>query len=305
MDYINEINNLKKEKNALILAHNYQSPEVQDIADILGDSFELAKKIKNLKEDTIVFCGVKFMAETAKILAPNKTILMPEIDAGCPMADMIKYDELLEIKKEYKDYTFVCYINTNAEIKTLCDVVVTSANALNIIKKIDNNKIYFLPDQFLGSYIQDKLKEEGINKEIKLYNGFCPVHQVFSIPAIKELRKQYSGSVFMAHPESSYEVQEEADYLVGTGGMIRLAKENPAETFLVGTEIGMVHRLQELIPEKKFIKVDAKLVCKNMKKTTLEKIYKALKENQYEINVNPDIASKAKYSINKMLELAD
>lgn len=310
--YKEKIFKIKEEKDIVILAHNYQRKEIQEVADFVGDSFELAKIIKEIKQDKVILCGVKFMAETAKILAPQKKIIFPEPKAGCPLASSITKSKMKEYRETYKDYTFVCYINTNVEIKALCDIVVTSANALKIIKKIENKNIFFLPDMFLGEYIRNELKKEydknnvplDQRKNILLHNGFCPVHQLFTPEDVRIARTQYPDAPILAHPESSYYIQEIADYLVGTSGMIKLAGELRNKRFIIGTEIDMIHRLKTLYPEKEFIPLSKKAICPNMKKITIKKLLNSLITENYEIIIDEYLIKLASSSINKMIELS-
>ncbi|MCX8057871.1 MAG: quinolinate synthase NadA [Spirochaetes bacterium] len=311
-NYKNEIFKLKKEKDIVILSHNYQRKEIQEIADFVGDSFELAKIIDKISSNKIIFCGVKFMAETAKIISPEKKIIFPEPKAGCPLASSISKQKLLEYKENYKNYTFICYINTNIEIKALCDIVVTSSNALKIIKKVKNKNIFFLPDMFLGEFIRNSLKKEyeientpiDERKNIVLHNGFCPVHQQFTEEDVKRLRDLYPDAPILAHPESSYFIQEVADYLVGTSGMIKLAGELPNKRFIIGTEIDMIHRLKALYPEKEFIPLSKKAICPNMKKITIQKVIQSIITENYEIIIDESLIEKAIVPIKRMIELA-
>jgi quinolinate synthase len=307
-----DIYNIKKEKDIVILAHNYQRKEIQDIADFTGDSFELAKIITEIKEKKVIFCGVKFMAETAKILAYDKKIIFPEPKAGCPLASSISIEKLLEYKNKYKDFTFVCYINTDVNIKANCDVVVTSSNALKIIKKLNNKNIFFLPDMFLGEYIRKSLKDEyekenipeNMRKNIILHNGFCPIHQLFTEEDVRKAKTLYPNAPIIAHPESSYFIQEIADYLVGTSGMIKLAGSLNHDTFIIGTEIDMIHKLKSLYPNKNFIPLSTKALCPNMKKITLQKVLNSLITEEYEIEIEQSLALNAKKSIDQMLKLS-
>jgi len=295
-----QIRYLKKEKHALILAHYYQRPEVQDIADAVGDSYYLSKLAKNSKEDIVVFCGVNFMAESAKILSPNKTILMPNIDAVCPMADMAESIKVLELKKVYPDATVVCYINSSTEIKALCDVCVTSSNALRIIRNIPNHKILFIPDKNLGQYLQEKLPE----KEFILWNGYCITHgKVLPeyITKIKEIKPEVK---VLVHPECEKQVRNLGDFIGSTSEIISYATNNLYKEYLIVTEEGILHELKKKNPEKNFYVPGKTMTCMNMKKTTLEDVYNSLLLKQHEITIEEDIRLAAYASLAKMHEMA-
>ena len=300
MNLKKQIRYLKKEKHALILAHYYQRPEVQDIADAVGDSYYLSKLAKNSKEDIVVFCGVNFMAESAKILSPNKTILMPNIDAVCPMADMAESIKVLELKKVYPDATVVCYINSSTEIKALCDVCVTSSNALRIIRNIPNHKILFIPDKNLGQYLQEKLPE----KEFILWNGYCITHgKVLPeyITKIKEIKPEVK---VLVHPECEKQVRNLGDFIGSTSEIISYATNNLYKEYLIVTEEGILHELKKKNPEKNFYVPGKTMTCMNMKKTTLEDVYNSLLLKQHEITIEEDIRLAAYASLAKMHEMA-
>ncbi len=299
MDYIKEINKLKKEKNAIILAHNYQLPEIQDIADFIGDSLELSRKSAELENETIVFCGVKFMAETAKILAPEKTVLLPVSSAGCEMADMANVNNLLNLKKENPDAAVVSYVNTTAEIKSYSDICCTSANAVKIVNSVKENKIIFVPDKNLASYVA-----RFTEKEIIPYQGYCYVHNQFSLMDIDIARKMHPNAVLFVHPEAPYDVADKADFVLSTGGMIRKAKEIDNKEIIIGTEQEMIYRLQKEYPDKIFypLRNAPPAICYNMKKTHIEDVYNALKNNEYKIEIEEDIIEKAYTAISRMLQ---
>jgi quinolinate synthase len=295
MNIEQRIKELIRKKNAIILAHNYQRPEVQDIADFVGDSLELSLKAKTTSASTVVFCGVKFMAETAKILAPEKMVLLPEEQAGCPLADMINPNQLIELKKKYPGVPVVCYINSSIEIKALSDICCTSANGLKIVNSIPGDTVIFIPDQGLGGWIA-----EQTDKKVILYKGYCPTHYLLTKDDFVKAREKYPGVKTIVHPECPKEIRDLSDLVAGTGGMIRLAKELPDQKFLISTEEGMIHRLKKTSPDKEFILLSNRLYCPNMKKTTLESVEKALSENQYEIELPQYQIQPVKKMLNDM-----
>lgn len=294
---VEEINELKTARNAVILAHNYCRGEVQDIADFTGDSLELARKASTVEKDVIVFCGVYFMAETAAILNPGKTVLIPEPSAGCPMADMVNAEDLKKLKSEHQGSIAVCYVNSTAEVKAECDICVTSGNAERVMKTIaDGKEIIFVPDQHLGSFISGK---EG--RKYILWPGYCPTHAKLTAAAIRKKKEQYPNAPVMVHPECPKEVHDIADECLSTGGMCAYARSSEAKTILVGTEMGILHRLQKENPEKEFVPISEALVCPNMKKTTLENVRDALKEMKTRVIVPEETAKRAARSIEAML----
>ncbi len=293
-----EILKLKKEKNAVIMAHNYQIPEIQDIADYLGGSLQLARKSREIKNKFIVFCGVKFMAESIKILSPEKSILVPEIDAGCPMADMITSDDMKRIRKDYPGYDIVAYVNTSADVKAEADICCTSANAIDIVRKLDNDKIYFVPDKNLGSWVK-----KNSNKEIKVWDGFCNVHNRIRVVDLEEGRKNHPDAVSLVHPEAPMDVLERADHVLSTGQMVNFVKNSDKKEFLIGTEKGLIYRMKTLYSEKNFYKMGRYFVCRNMKKNTLKKVYKSLKEEKSEISLDKDIIRNSYRAINRMFNI--
>ncbi len=301
MNITEEINILKEQKNAIILAHNYQLGEVQDIADILGDSLDLSKQAKNTDKEIIIFAGVRFMAETAKILSPHKKILLPVYGAGCPMADMVTAKDLINFKKEFPDYAIVSYVNTTAEVKAVSDVCCTSANAVKIVQNYPSDKILFVPDKNLGSYVKEKV----IDKDIKLWNGFCNVHLGFNVEDVKKSKEKYPEAVLMVHPEVDFEIRKEADYIFSTNQMVKFVKESDKKDYLVGTEEGMIYRLKKENPEKNFYPAGNTIVCENMKKTHLEDIFNSLKYEKYEIILDDEIIKNAYKSLDKMLEYSN
>jgi len=296
---IEKIKKLKKEKNAVILAHNYQKKEIYQIADYVGDSLELAKIAKKVTSDIIVFCGVRFMAETAKILNPSKTVLLPEQEAGCPMANMVNEKSVASLKKQYPKAKVACYINTTAATKTLCDVCVTSANALKVIRKIGSEQIIFVPDKNLASYVA-----QNTTKEVIPYKGFCYVHDKFSVSDVRSIKIKYPKAKILIHPESPKEVIELADFVCSTSQMIGVSREIEETDIIVGTEVGMIEKLKQECPSKNFIPLRDDAICKTMKLTSLESVLNCLKDNKYEVQLSTETIDLANKSINRMLELS-
>ena len=289
---------LKKERNAVILVHNYQLGEVQDIADFVGDSLELSQNAAKTQSDVIVFCGVHFMAETASILHPDKTVLLPDVHAGCPMANMINAKQLREKKKELPDATVVCYVNTTAAVKAESDICCTSANAVKVVESIANDEILFIPDQYLGHYISTKT-----NKKIHLWPGYCPTHARIRAEEIIRLRKEYPQAKVVVHPECRPDVIAMADEVLSTGGIIRYARREDVPELIVGTEMGIIYRLRKENPGKRFIPVSEQAVCPNMKMITLEKVLWSLEEMKPVVKVPEKIRIKAKAAVDKMLAI--
>jgi quinolinate synthase len=296
---IERILNLKQERNAIILAHNYQLGEIQDIADFVGDSLDLSQRAAKTGVDIIVFCGVHFMAETASILCPDKKILLPDIDAGCPMANMITAERLREKKSEHQNAIVVCYINSSADVKAESDVCCTSANAINVVQKLaDDREIIFIPDQYLGHYVSTKT-----NKKLILWPGFCPTHIRIQPQEITRLKQEYSEARVVVHPECKPEVIALADEVLSTSGIIKFAQKTQARDIIVGTELGIIYRLKKENPSKRFIPASEQAVCPNMKRITLEKVLWALEELSPEVTVPQEIRLKARAAVNKMLEI--
>ena len=289
---------LKKEKNAIILAHLYEIPEIQEIADYVGDSYYLSQVARDAKEDLIIFCGVKFMAESAKILSPDKTVILPVESAGCPMADMANPESLKEKIKEYPDAFKVCYINSSYEVKALCDVSVTSSSALKIMKNIPNKQILFLPDQNLGGYIADFFPE----KEFIQWDGYCPTHNRISANDVIKMKEEHPNVKVLSHPECSKEVRDISDYLGSTSGIIDYATECEDKEFIICTEEGVLHQLKKKNPDKKFY-FPENMVCINMKKITLEDVYDSLNGKKDEIILDEDTSKKALISLENMHKL--
>jgi len=298
-ELVEEIQRLKTERKAVILAHNYCLGDVQDVADFTGDSLELARRATQVEADVIVFCGVYFMAETAKILNPSKKVIIPDPTAGCPMADMITADELRALKAEYPGAKAVCYVNSTAAVKAECDMCVTSGNAEKVMATLKGERILFVPDQHLGGYVSKKLGEA-----YRCWPGYCPVHAKLALEDVARGRQEAgAGAPVLVHPECAKAVREAADQCLSTGGMCRFVKESPCETFVVGTEQGILHRLARENPEKNFVPI-GDLTCPDMKKTTLAKLRDALRDLAPEVIVPADIAEKAKRAIDAMLAIS-
>ena len=291
-----KISQLKEQKKAIILAHNYQLGEVQDAADFVGDSLELSQKAAQTKAEVIVFCGVHFMAETASILCPDKLVLLPDLNAGCPMADMITAEKLRQKKKEHPKAAVVCYINSSAAVKAEVDVCCTSANAVKIVESIKAEEILFVPDQYLGQYVAAKT-----GKKMIFWPGYCPTHARILPNHIEKLKQDYPLAKVVVHPECRPEVIALADEVLSTGGLCRYAQTSQAKEIIVGTEIGIIHRLRKENPDKRFIPVSEQAVCPNMKLITLEKIIYSLEEMVFEVKVSPEIRVSAIAAVNKML----
>jgi len=299
--YADKITKLKKEKKAVILAHNYQRPEIQDIADYVGDSIELSRKAMDEKEaEIIVFSAVDFMAESAAILNPKKKVLLPSLGARCPMAQMLTVDEIKRAKTLHPNTPLVLYVNTLASAKAYCDVCCTSANAVKVIQSLDADTVLFGPDRNLAEYVQRKTGKTII--PIPEW-GFCPTHLLFQPEDVQILKMQHPDAVVMAHPECTYEMQKAADFVGSTSQMCKYAKESNAKTFIVGTEEGLLHRLRKDNPEKQFILAYQEAVCPNMKLNTLDRLYVSLKEEKHVVTVPEPIAKQARKALEKMFEL--
>lgn len=292
---IEEIQKLKKKKNAAILVHNYQLPEIYKVADFIGDSLELSRAAAKTKAKIIVFCGVDFMAESAKILNPDKAVLLPTLEAKCPMAGQVKTEQLKELQKKHRDAATVCYINTSAETKAISDICCTSANAISVVNSLPNKKIIFVPDKNLADYVG-----RHTDKTIIAWPGFCYVHQQFTAAEVKEAKKVFPKAEVICHPECQTEVIDLADYVCSTSQMIKRAKESKAKEFIILTEMGMLERLKMEIPDKKFYTSSAK-VCLQMKKNRLGAVRDSLLLERYEIKVPEEIRLKAKKALDKIL----
>lgn len=297
---VEKINALKKEKNAVILAHCYQPVEIDLVADYVGDSLKLSQVAAETDADIIVFAGVFFMAQTAKLLSPNKKVLLPQIHAGCRMADMISYKQLKEFKAMHPDIPTVCYVNSTAEVKSECDMCCTSSNAINIVKSVNEEKILFVPDTYLGKWVEKQLG----NVEVITYPGFCPTHLQIRPKDIEEARKAHPNALVLAHPECHMSVSDMADYVGSTTGIMKFAKESDNKSFIIATEQGVVDRLKRDLSDKEIIPVKDNVVCPNMKMTSLEDILEVLETEKNEINVDADIAEKAVKCIDRMLEVS-
>ena len=295
-----KIARLKSARNAVIIVHNYQRDEIQDIADISGDSLALSKAAVRTDADVIVFCGVHFMAETAAILNPNKTVLLPVAEAGCPMADMVSTDMLKERHKQYPDAAVVCYVNSSAAVKAESDICCTSSNAIEIVKSLPHRQIIFIPDKNLGRYVQSQVPK----KEMILWEGFCPTHIRLQEQEVCQAKREYPEAEFIAHPECQPQVLALADHICSTGGMFKYVKKSKAKDFIIGTESGMLYKLRKENPGKDFYMPTSHLICPSMKLTTLGWVAHSLEANEHVIKVAADIASRAEGSIRKMLEVS-
>ena len=300
MTIADEINKLKKEKNAVILAHYYVNPEVQDIADYIGDSFYLSKVAVELTEQTIVFCGVSFMGESAKVLNPGKTVLMPDASADCAMAHMADTDTIRKMREQYEDLAVVCYINSTAELKEHSDVCVTSANAVKIVRAIPNKNIFFIPDRNLAHFVAEQVPEKNF-----VYNeGYCPVHEKMSVAEIRKAKKMHPEAEVLSHPECPKAVLELSDYIGSTTGIIDYAGQSKSREFIICTENGVRHKLENDYPEKKFYFTETEPVCEDMKTITLEKILHVLETGENEVRVSDERRENSRKPLERMLELA-
>lgn len=300
-ELVEKINELKKKKNAVILAHCYQNVEIDEVADFVGDSLYLSQQANATDADIIVFAGVYFMAQTAKILSPDKKVLLPRLESGCRMADMIDLKQLREFKSKHPNIPAVCYINSTAEVKSECDMCCTSSNAVKVVESMGAKEILFLPDTYLGKWVENKLG----NVKVTTYPGFCPTHLQIQPQDILEARKKYPNAKVLAHPECHQEVVKLADYVGSTTGIMKYAIESDNKTFIIATEKGVVERLERDYPEKEFILIKNNVVCPNMKWHTLQDIYNALDKEEHEITVDNDIAQKAVNCINRMLAVSN
>ena len=296
---IQKINKLKKEKNAIVLAHTYQNIEIDEVADFSGDSLYLSRQAAAANADIIVFAGVYFMAETAKILSPDKTVLLPNLSAGCAMADKINAAQLREFKKNYPGLPVVCYVNSTAEVKAESDICCTSANALNVVKSLNAKEVLFVPDKHLGAYAQSQI--EGV--KVITYPGFCPVHHAITVDDIKDKKLLYPDAKVMVHPECPDAVTKTADFVGSTTAIIKAVKQSKAQEFIIVTEKGVVQRLERDCPDKKFVLINEKAVCETMKLLHLEDILRSLENNEYEIKVDEKIAARALKSIDRMISI--
>ncbi|MCX7747298.1 MAG: quinolinate synthase NadA [Clostridia bacterium] len=298
-ELIKGIKDLKSRHNAIIVAHNYQVDDVQEIADVVGDSFALSKHCASSDADVIVFCGVHFMAESAKILSPQKTVLLPELDAGCPMADMVTSEALIEKKKLYPEAAVVCYINSSADVKAECDICCTSSNAVNIVRSLQEKDVLFVPDQNLGNYVANQVPE----KNIILWEGFCITHHRVKVEEVKKAKELHPDALVLIHPECQPEVVKMADFVGSTKQIIDFATDLNHNKFIIGTEMGIMHKLKKNNPNKTFYLLSQGLVCPNMKKTSLLSVYNALNEMKNKIEVAEEVRIKSITALDKMLQV--
>lgn len=300
MDLVKRIETLKRQRRAIILAHNYQPGPIQDIADFVGDSLNLSIQAAQTDAAVIVFCGVHFMAETAAILSPTKTVLLPDKTAGCPMADMITAEQLADLKAKHPDALVVCYVNSSAAVKALSDYCCTSSNAVKVVASLPPEKpVIFVPDQNLGDFVS---RQTG--RPMILWPGYCPTHIWIEPDDIQQLRRQYPDALVLAHPECAAPVRAIADHLLSTGQMIQFVGKTDAKTFIIATERGILHTLQKKYPDKRFVAVSPRAVCPNMKKISLEKILWSLQDMQYVVSVPPQVADKARRALERMVAVA-
>lgn len=295
---IQEINALRKEKNAIILAHNYQLPEIQEIADLTGDSLELSMKAAQTDADMILFCGVSFMAETAKIVCPDKKVILPVPTAGCAMADMIDADELREEKAKYPGVPVVTYVNSTAAVKAESDICCTSANAVKVVESLDADTVLMTPDKNLAKWV-----ERHVDKKIMFWPGYCPVHDKLTKKAVEEARAQHPNAILMAHPECPPEVIDMADVVRSTSGMLKYARESGHEEFIVATEVGLIYPLEKQNPGKRFYPASPEMVCEDMKKTHLEDVLRALREEGPLTTIPEDVRKRALKAVERMLAI--
>lgn len=296
---IEKIQTMKREKNAIILAHYYQEGIIQDIADHTGDSYQLSRIASETDADMIVFCGVRFMAETAKVLSPEKTVLLPVLDAGCPMADMIDADTVRSLRKDYPKHVFVCYVNSSVEVKAECDVCVTSSNAAKVVSHFADKPIFYLPDKNLGTYLKSE-KQWNID----VFDGYCNIHNNLTLEDVREKRAQYPDALVIVHPEAPLAVIQAADFVGSTSALLEFVKNNDANRFIVGTEKGICHKMRLNRPQAEFILLNDDLVCEDMKKTSLEALFEGLLKEKHKIEINETIRTRAAVTLNRMLDLS-
>jgi quinolinate synthase len=302
LDYsseIEEINRLRVERDAIILAHNYQNDEIQDLADIVGDSLALSQEAAKTDARVIIFCGVRFMAESAAILSPDKKVILPAETAGCPMADMAEADEVLKWRQTYPRAVVVAYVNSSASVKAVSDYCCTSANAVKLVKNIPEEEIIFLPDQNLGQFVARQVPE----KTIHLWPGYCITHHRVNAGEVNRIKELYPDALVLVHPECKPEVAQLADFVGSTSQIIKYVKASPASKFIIGTEMGIIHCLKKENPEKTFFLMSPGLICPNMKQTTVKKVLASLKNLAPVITVNPEIRAKAKIALDRMLAI--
>jgi len=298
-DLQKEILRLKDATGALVLAHYYQTLDIQDVADIVGDSYEMARRAKEAEQETIVVCGVHFMAESAKILSPDKTILLPAPDAGCPMADMVEPEDVLALRAKHPKAKVMCYVNSSAAVKAVSDVCCTSSSAVRIAQKLDADEIIFVPDRNLGRYVAEQVPE----KTFYFHPGFCPIHDRVTVEQVEKAKERYPDAVFAVHPECREDVLALADFIGSTSQIISYARETAAQEIIIGTEIGVLELLQREMPEKKILSVSASFVCPNMKKTSIQDLYNALATGVHEIRLDDAERIAATASLDRMIAL--
>lgn len=297
---IEKIKKLKEEKKAIILAHSYQNIEIDEVADFVGDSLYLSQKAKETDAEIIVFAGVYFMAQTAKIISPEKKVLLPNLNAGCLMADMIDHDQIIEFKNAHPNIPVVCYINSTAKVKAECDICCTSSNALKIVESLNSKQVLFVPDANLGKWVEGKLN----NVEVIAYDGNCPVHNNITVEDIKSARSKYPSAKILIHPECKPEVSKLGDYVGSTSGIINYVKNCSEKQFVIVTEKGVVDRLQRDYPQKEFILIRENMLCESMKLTTLEEILHSLEAEENEITLDENIRQLSSSCIERMLEVS-
>ena len=298
-ELVKKIQELKKEKNAIVLAHTYQNVEIDEVADFSGDSLYLSQQAAKTDADVIVFAGVYFMAETAKILSPQKTVLLPNLNAGCAMADKINLAQLRAFKEKHPNIPVVCYVNSTAQVKSESDICCTSANAVNVVKSLNAKEVLFVPDQHLGSYVESQL--EGV--KVITYPGFCPIHHSITVDDVKKKKALYPNAQVMVHPECQKEVTQMANFVGSTTAIIKEVKNSDKKEFIIVTEKGVVERLERDCPDKKFVLINEKAICETMKLLKLEDILNALQNNEYEITVDEEISKKAIKAIDRMVNI--
>ncbi|PLY02859.1 MAG: quinolinate synthase [Desulfuromonas sp.] len=296
-DMVKEIRALAKERNALILAHNYQRDEIQELADITGDSLGLSMEAARADHDVIVFCGVHFMAESAAILAPEKTVLLPRADAGCPMADMIDAEGLRKMKAEYPGATVVTYVNSTAEVKAETDICCTSANAIKVVESLESHEVIFTPDRNLGRYVAEKVP----GKTFHYWEGFCPTHDRLQVAEVERAQKEHPEALFVAHPECPPEILALADHICSTSGMYEFCRTDSSRKYIIGTEAGILYRLRKENPDKEFILPSGALICPNMKLTSLEDVLHCLQTLSPQVTVTAEVREKARQALDRML----
>lgn len=298
--FVQEIQTLRHQRQAVILAHYYQCPEVQEIADYVGDSLDLSRRARDTEAEVIVFCGVRFMAETAKALNPEKTVLLPEPSASCPMAEMVTPEDIRRLRADHPGAAVVCYVNSSIEIKACSDICCTSANAVSVVRSLKESKIIFVPDQNLGHYVSAKVPE----KRVILHSGFCPTHHRISPENVRLARRAHPAAPVLVHPECPPSVVAQADFTGSTGQILDYVANSPAAEFIIGTEGGILYRLKALHPEKRFYLPGGSIVCPNMKKISLESVYRSLKDLRYRMELDEQTAFKAAACLEKMFSVS-